>query len=222
MNKPFGNDVPELAAYVTRVYEPEDDILLEIRERSAQEGLPDIQVAAMDARHLEILVRACAARRAVEIGTLGGYAGVSILRGMGRDGSLDTIEISPKHAEVARESFAKAGLAERARIHVGSAETILPHLASAAPFDFCFIDADKERYPYYLGWAGDHLRSGGVVALDNAFLFGNLVESTRSASGESATAIAAMRRVHALLAQGGRFRATVLPTGEGLAVGVKL
>jgi caffeoyl-CoA O-methyltransferase len=222
MNKPFGNDVPALAAYVAGVYSPEDDILREIRERSAREGLPDIQVAAMDARHLEILARACAARRAVEIGTLGGYSGVSILRGMGHDGSLDTVEVSPKHAEVARESFTKAGLAKRVRIHVGAAQTVLPRLAESAPFDLCFIDADKEGYPYYLDWATDHLRSGGLVVLDNAFLFGNLASSTRKASSEPATAIAAMRKVHETLAQGGRFRATVLPTGEGLAVGVKL
>ena len=47
------------------------------------DGLPDIQVAALDARHLEVLARAAGARRAVEIGTLGGYSGVSLLRGMG-------------------------------------------------------------------------------------------------------------------------------------------
>ena len=70
MNKPFGNDDPALAAYVAHTYAPEDDILLEIRQRSTRAGLPDIQLAALDARHLEILVRACQARRAVEIDPL--------------------------------------------------------------------------------------------------------------------------------------------------------
>jgi caffeoyl-CoA O-methyltransferase len=218
MNKPFGNCDPALAAYVNRVYAPEDDALREIRERCSQAGLPDIQLAALDARHLEVLARASAARRVVEIGTLGGYSGVSLLRGMGPNGTLDTIEISPKNAEIARESFRKAGFAQQVRVHVGPAEEILPQLTAHSPFDLCFIDADKEGYPDYLDWAADNLRPGGLVVLDNAFLFGNLPQEP---AGEHKVSIAALQDVHETLARSGRFRSTVLPTGEGLAVGVK-
>jgi caffeoyl-CoA O-methyltransferase len=219
MNKPFGNDDPALAAYVARTYAPEDEVLREIRVRSTRAGLPDIQLAALDARHLEILARACQARRAVEIGTLGGYSGVSILRGMHPRGTLDTVEIEPNHAKIARDSFRKSGFSTRTHVHVGSAEKILPRLAKRGPFDFCFIDADKEGYPAYLAWAGKNLRSGGLVVLDNAFLFGRLAKQP---TGKGAIEIAAMQRVHDMLAHDGRFRATVLPTGEGLAVGVKV
>ena len=116
MNKPFGNADPKLSEYVTRTYAPEDPVLAEIRARSATAGLPDIQVAALDALHLEVLARAAGARRAVEVGTLGGYSGVALLRGMGPDGQLDTIEMSPHHADVARESFRRAGVGD-ARPH---------------------------------------------------------------------------------------------------------
>jgi len=219
MNKQFGNDDPNLSAYVARVYAPEDEVLREIRERSTRAGLPDIQLAALDARHLEILARACRARRAVEIGTLGGYSGVAILRGMEPDGVLDTVEIEPKHAEIARESFRKSGFTARARVHVGSAQKILPRLAGRGPFDLCFIDADKEGYPAYLDWAAGNLRPAGLVVLDNAFLFGHLAKKPK---GKAAVEIAAMQKTHDILARDGRFRATVFPTGEGLAVGVKL
>ena len=218
MNKPFGNDDPTLAEYVTRVYAPEDEVLREIRERSTREGLPDIQLAALDARHLEILARASQARRAVEIGTLGGYSGVSLLRGMGPEGVLDTVEIEPKHASIARESFRKAGFGTRARVHVGAAKKVLPQLTTRGPFDLCFIDADKEGYPAYLDWAANNLRPAGLVVLDNAFLFGNLAKEPK---GDLAEAIVAMQKTHDILARDGRFRATVLPTGEGLAVGVR-
>ena len=177
MNKPFGNADPKLSEYVNRVYAPEDEVLAEIRARSAAAGLPDIQVAALDALHLEVLARAAGARRAVEIGTLGGYSGVALLRGMGADGELDTIELSERHAAVARESFRRAGFAARARVHVGAAADILPQLAPRGPFDLVFIDADKEGYPAYLDWATDNLRPGGIVLLDNAFLFGSLAEA---------------------------------------------
>lgn len=217
MNKQFGNEDGDLATYVARVYAPEDEALHEIRERSRLAGLPDIQVAALDARHLEILARACRARRAVEVGALGGYSGVSILRGMGKLGVLDTVEAEPKHAEVARESFRRNGFARRVRVHVGQAVEVLPRLRRRGPYDLCFIDADKESYPIYLSWAADNLRKGGLVILDNAFLFGELANPP---AGNAA--IAAMQATHEMLAGSGRFRATVIPTGEGLAVGVKL
>jgi caffeoyl-CoA O-methyltransferase len=217
MNKPFGNDDPALAAYVLALYEPEDEVLREIRERSLREGLPDIQLAALDARHLEVMARMCKARRVVEVGTLGGYSGVSLLRGMEPDGVLDTIELDARHAEVARESFRRAAFGGRVRVHIGAAGDVLPGLCKHGPFDLCFIDADKEGYPAYLTWAADNLRSGGLVLLDNAFLFGQL-----ATHAEHDLALLAMRQTHELLARGGRFRATVLPTGEGLAIGIRI
>ena len=218
MNKPFGNADEKLSGYVTRVYAPEDAVLAEILARSTATGLPDIQVAALDALHLEVLARAAGARRAVEVGTLGGYSGVALLRGMAPDGELDTIELSERHAEVARESFRRAGVAARARIHVGAAADILPQVARRGPFDLVFIDADKEGYPAYLDWAATNLRPGGMVLLDNAFLFGSLADAP---SGDRNDQIRAMQSVHETLARSGKFRATVLPTGEGLAFGVR-
>ncbi len=219
MNKTFGNDDARVAEWLYQAYGPEDEVLAEIRARSAAAGLPDIQVAALDARHLEVLARAAGARRAVEIGTLGGYSGVSILRGLTADGELDTVDSEPRHAEVARESFRRAGFGERARVHVGLALDVLPRLERRGPFDLVFIDADKEGYPRYLDWAAQNLRPGGIVLLDNAFLFGHLPESP---AGERTAAIRAMQAVHEALAHGGKFRATPLPTGEGLALGVRI
>ncbi|MEO8213653.1 MAG: O-methyltransferase [Myxococcales bacterium] len=222
MNKSFGNEDPGVERYISQTYAPEDPVLQDIRERSAAAGLPDIQVAALDARHLEVLARLVGARRAVEIGTLGGYSGVALLRGMGDDGVLDTCEMNPTHARVAAESFRRAGLGARARIHVGPALEQLALLQGRGPFDLCFIDADKESYPAYLDWAKRNLRRGGVVIGDNAFLFGRVGDNQAATSSSDGASVSAMRAFHQRLATSGEFRATVLPTGEGLAVGVKV
>jgi caffeoyl-CoA O-methyltransferase len=214
--KPFGQGDPDLSLWAEEVFRPEDAVLREIRERSEREGLPAIAVGKFDGLHLEVIARATGALKAVEIGTLGGYSGVCLLRGMGTHGVLHTFEFSEKHARVALESFHKAGVASRAHVHVGAALQKLPEIEAEAPFDLVFIDADKVSYPAYLSWAADHLREGGVVLADNAFGFGEI----HKPGGDEG--IQALRKFNQQLARGGRFRATMVPTSEGLAMGVKI
>ena len=109
MNKTFGQADPRLEAYVYDTYRPEDDFLAGIRARQKAAGMPEIQVAPLDARHLEVIARAIGARRVVEVGTLGGYSAACLLRGMAPGGVLHTFELSEKHAEVARETFELGG-----------------------------------------------------------------------------------------------------------------
>src|SRR5262249_56655720 len=99
-------------------------------------------------------------------------------------------DIDPQHAEVRRVGFRRAGFADRAHIHVGSALEKLAGVAAEGPFDLVFIDADKVSYGLYTEWAAEHLRAGGAVLLDNAFLFGRVVEEPE---GEYAPAIRGMR-----------------------------
>jgi len=214
--KGFGQGDPALERWAAGVFRPEDEVLREIRERSVREGLPAIAVGPFDGLHLEVIARAAGAQLAVEIGTLGGYSGVCLLRGMGPHGVLHTFEFSEKHARVAGESFHKAGVAARAHLHVGPALEKLREIEAESPFDLVFIDADKQGYPAYLAWAADHLREGGMLLADNAFGFGEI----HLPGGDEGRA--ALRRFNEELAQGGRFRATMLPTAEGLAMGVKI
>ena len=144
-----------------------------------------------------------------------------MLRGLQPKGMLYTFEYDPKHAEVARESFQKAGFADRTRIFVGPALSNLAKITIEAPFDVVFVDADKESYPAYLAWAAENLRVGGLLIGDNAFGFGMIADPTFE-NAEDEKAVLALRIFNQIAAQGGRFRATLLPTGEGLMVAVKI
>jgi caffeoyl-CoA O-methyltransferase len=219
VNKTFGQADPRLEAYIYETYQPEDAFLANIRVRQKAAGMPEIQVAPLDARHLEVIARAIGARRVVEVGTLGGYSAACLLRGMAEGGVLHTFELSEKHAEVARETFELGGFAN-AHVHVGPALEGMHGIEREGPFDLVFIDADKLSYPRYLAWAEDNLRVGGTVLLDNSFLFGWVASEPH---GEREAEIRAMREVHHRLADPeGHFRSTLLPTGEGLAMGVKI
>jgi caffeoyl-CoA O-methyltransferase len=128
--------------------------------------------------------------------------------------------LEKKNAEVARESFSRAGMTENVRIHIGNAVEKLPGINRDGPFDVVFIDADKKNYSVYLAWSEEHLRIGGVVLADNAFAWGHI--SDASYTGEDAESVRALRQFSERLARGGRFRATMIPTEEGLAMGVKI
>src|SRR5256714_15021139 len=103
--KGFGQGDRALSEWAESVFHPEDAVLREIRERSIREGLPAIAVGKFDGLHLEVIARAIGALKCVEIGTLGGYSGVCLLRGMGTHGVLDTFEYSDKNARVALCGF---------------------------------------------------------------------------------------------------------------------
>lgn len=218
MAKGYSRSSEEINAYVQNVFKPEDDVLREIRERGERSGLPSIQVGAMDALHLEVLVRATGAKKIVEIGTLAGYSGVSLARGLAEGGRLFTFEYEPRHADVARESFHKAGLSERVEIHVGPAIENLAKIESQGPFDLVFIDADKESYPAYYEWAVKNLRRGGVILADNTFSGGTITD----AGAEASPRTKALRKFNQLAASDARVRATILPTSDGLTFAVKL
>jgi caffeoyl-CoA O-methyltransferase len=212
---------PSLARYLERTLQPEDQTLHQVVENSKKAGLPEIQVGDLDGLHLEVLARAAGAKKIVEIGTLGGYSGVHLARALPADGKLYTFEMSQAHAGVARRSFELAGVSSKVEIFVGPALANLSKITQHGPFDLVFIDADKANYPNYLAWAAENLRVGGVVLGDNTFAFGMIADEKFENSNDEAT-VRALRKFNEEAASGGRFKATILPTGEGLTFGVKL
>jgi caffeoyl-CoA O-methyltransferase len=212
---------PELLDFVSGLMAREDPALRAIREDTVKDGLPPISVGPDEGKLLDFLARACGAKKAVEIGTLAGYSGSWIARALPADGVLHTFEYSPRHAEVARRNFERAGVAAKVRVHVGAAVETLKDIEAEGPFDFVFIDADKVSYGAYARWAAAHTRPGAIVAADNAYLFGKLhLDPARA--GDDAAGVPAMRECLEVLADPKLFSScSMIPTGEGLAVGLR-
>jgi predicted O-methyltransferase YrrM len=125
------------------------------------------------------------------------------------DGRLVTLELESRHAEVARANIARAGLAERVEVRVGPASESLARLAEQGtePFDLVFIDADKEGYPGYLGWALKLTRPGSLIVADNVVRGGALIDPA-----SSDPRVHAVRRFIELVAAEPRLDATVVQT----------
>jgi predicted O-methyltransferase YrrM len=186
------------------------DPVLEESLRAAQRaGIPDIQVAPLQGRLLELLARIQGARAILELGTLAGYSTIFLARGMADGGRLATLEVEPTHADVARENIARAGLADRVDLRVGPALDTLPALEreGAGPFDLIFIDADKSAYPEYLEWALRLARPGTLIVGDNVVRGGRVAD--RDATNAS---VRGSRRFIELVGEHPRLIATAIQT----------
>lgn len=152
---------------LTQLFAPEDDGLRGALQAARDNDMPEIQISPLQGRLLQLLATACGARKILEIGALAGYSGIWLARALPPDGRLISLEVSEKHAAVARASLERAGLSDRAEVRVGPGAEQLPKLVDEAPFDFIFIDADKPGYPIYLDWAIKLARPGSIIVADN-------------------------------------------------------
>jgi predicted O-methyltransferase YrrM len=168
-------------------------------------GLPPIDVSPAQGKLLHLLARAIGARRVLEIGTLGGYSTIWLGRALGPDGRVVTLEREPRHAAVAADNLARAGLAEQVDIVVGPALETLPDLDG--PFDLVFVDADKPSNAAYLAHALRLSRPGALIVVDNVVRDGRVADPT-----DDDPAVVGSRRLTEALAAEPRLSATELQT----------
>jgi predicted O-methyltransferase YrrM len=195
--------------YINHLFVPPDPVLEAALAASRSAGLPEINVAPNQGKLLQLLAQSCGARSILEIGTLGGYSTLWLARALPADGKLVTLEFEPKHAEVARANFVRAGLDGKIELRVGKATDSLAQLVAEGrgPFDFIFIDADKESYPDYLAWSLKLSRRGTVIIADNVVRQGAVADANSEDSR-----VQGARRFNELLAAESRVNATILQT----------
>jgi predicted O-methyltransferase YrrM len=165
--------------YIVSSLVPSDSALDAALAASRDADLPAINVAPNQGKLLSLLARIQGAQRILEIGTLGGYSTIWLARALPITGRIVTLELDPKHAEVARKNIAYAGFSEQVEVKVGKAlHTLAELVAKHEPkFDFVFIDADKQNIPEYLDFALQLTRPGSVIVVDNVVRKGAVVDA---------------------------------------------
>lgn len=183
--------------YITGELLPPDPILDAALEASAQAGLPAINVSPNMGKLLQLLARVQDARKILEIGTLGGYSTIWMARALPAGGKLITLEVDNKHAKVAQDNIARAGLADVVELRLGQASDILSQLEAegCGPFDLIFIDADKESNASYFAWALKLARRGSLIVVDNVVRSGAVIDA-----GSGDTMVQGVRRLITALA----------------------
>lgn len=203
---------------------PEDKALAQSLDANREAGLPSIDVPALLGKFLELMVRISGARSVLEIGTLGGYSTIWLARALPAGGRVVTLEIDPKHAEIARANLKGAGVLDRVEIRVGKAIDTLREIqkSGADLFDLIFIDADKKSLPEYLEWSLKLSHPGTVIIADNVVRDGKVIQADSTDPD-----IQGVRRFTEMMAAEPRLCATAIPTVgargyDGFSVGVVL
>ena len=206
--------------YLNKTFSKEDDLLRKIKEQSITAGVEGMQISAYEGGILQFFCQALKVKKAVEIGTLHGYSSLMIARVLPPGGQIFTLDIDKTRQEKAQQLIVKDPASSKIQFLTGPALESLKTLEKQSPFDMVFIDADKPAYLDYLHWSNKNLKSGGLLMADNTFLFG-AVYGEPERTQTSPEALKVMQKFNEEVASSGQYISTLIPTTEGLTVGIK-
>lgn len=205
--------------YLESVFSKEDPILKKIRETSEKENVSYMQISSYEGGILQFLCQALQVKKAVEIGTLYGYSSLMMARSLPVGGELFTLDIDQKTQEKAKALTQEDPCSDKIHFISGPAMETLKTIENQGPFDMVFIDADKKAYLDYLKWSYKNLKTGGLIVADNTFLFGAVYGEAEKEQDEKALEV--MKKFNEELSHSGRYISTLIPTAEGMTVGIK-
>jgi predicted O-methyltransferase YrrM len=156
--------IVDLEAHFREFLPPRDELILKLEEEAQQENIPII--GPLVGELLFILARTTQAQRILELGTASGYSAIYLARGAEpQNGRVVTLESDPQMAARAQANCAAAGVGSRVEVRQGEALALMEGMAG--PFDFIFLDIDKESYLPALDRGHRLLRLGGLLVADN-------------------------------------------------------
>lgn len=155
--------------YIEQHLIPHNPILEHALQHTTECGFPDhLHVAPNQGMFLAMLIRMNHCKRILELGTFAAYSTLVMAQALPQDGYILTIEGRDTHIALAQENIDASGFAHLIDTRLGRAADVirnLPH--DTLPFDFIFIDADKQSYPEYLELCLAHTHSGTIIVMDN-------------------------------------------------------
>jgi caffeoyl-CoA O-methyltransferase len=211
--------IPAVIDYVLNTSVREPDVLARLRRQTADHPEVRFQIPPEQGQLMQLLIRMTGARRVIEIGVFTGYSSLSMALALPEDGRIVACDISEDYTRIARQYWAKAGVAGKIDLRIAPAKDTLESLIASGEsgrFDFAFIDADKTGYPTYYEQCLKLLRPGGVMALDNMLSRSRILD----ASNQEPDTVA-IRGMNEFIHRDERVDALLLPLGDGLTLAVK-
>ncbi|RCH80412.1 hypothetical protein CU098_006944 [Rhizopus stolonifer] len=208
---------------------------------------PHMMVSEVQARLLKELVALMRPTRVLEIGGFTGYSAVAMASALQPNTKIVSLELDPKHIEIAKRQISSAGLQDKIEFIQGPANESLLNLAGTQ-YDFIFLgksmcvyvcvymldtslDADKGGYIHYFDTIMEHhlLSDQGVLIVDNVLYFGQVHKSipgfshenepvTTEASKNIKKVASKVHKFNEHIANDTRVESTILPIFDGITI----
>jgi predicted O-methyltransferase YrrM len=203
-----------IARYLQEHAVREPEVLQELRAATARVPHSGMQIGADQGQLMAILVKLMGAKRCLEIGTYTGYSALAVALALPPDGRVVCCDVSEEWTAVGKPFWKKAGVEKKIDLRIAPALDTLKKLKG--PFDFVFIDADKENYLAYYERCLELVRRGGLIAVDNVLWSG---EVANPAAKDAMTL--ALRRFNERLHRDERIDLAMLSVGDGVTLALK-
>ncbi|MEE9451906.1 MAG: class I SAM-dependent methyltransferase [Gammaproteobacteria bacterium] len=205
-----------LYKYMGEINASEPEVMAKLRVTTATLPMARMQIAPEQAQFMSLLVQLQGAEKLLEIGTFTGYSALAMALALPENGHLIACDTSVEWTDIAQKYWHEAGVHHKIELRLGPAVDTLKVLLNEGygeRFDFIFIDADKANYPHYYELSLQLLRSGGLIAIDNVFLQGQVTDQ-----GASGQRVIAIRNLNLQIKQDNRINYSVVPIGDGLTL----
>ncbi len=203
-----------ISAYMEANSTSPDSVQLDLRTATAELGEWSImQINPVQGTLMTLLTAALKPHFAVEIGTFTGYSALCVAKALPPGGRLMCCDISEEWTTIARDYWARAGVADRIDLRLAPALETLRSLPSEPKIDFAFIDADKASYIDYYEEVVSRLSERGVILVDNTLKDGTVADASNTDAGAEE-----MRAFNTHVVNDERVTVSLLPVGDGLSV----
>ncbi len=210
------NITEEVYNYIVDKYIPDETLLDELIKETESLNIPLIQISKDQGKFLYLICKMIKAKKALEIGTLTGFSGINIARGLTEGGKLTTVELEKKHGEIAEKYFEKAGLKDKTEVIISPAlDKMKEFVAQKMKYDLIFIDANKTNYPEYYEEAVKLSHQGTVIILDNMLKGGRVTEDP----GDDAD-LKAVQLTNDIISKDHRVESLLMTIGDGFTISI--
>lgn len=209
----------KLYHYLLSVLPQEPMVMRELRQATLKLPLAMMQISPEQAQFMQLLIQLIGAKKILEIGTFTGYSALALALALPAAGQVIACDTSKEWTDIAKSYWIKAGVEHKIKLHLAPALETLDQFISENKqnsFDFAFIDADKPSYLNYYEQTLQLVRPGGLIAIDNVFMAGGVLEAVKSKGIRTICAL------NEKIKRDDRVNFCIVPIGDGLTLARKL